>query len=263
MLDSIENLSGRHLTKEQIAYVIEERCKMFGLNIISVENIDRIKFSDVRFNCTTCAKENVRSSATLLNYKVTECKSCTDKRKHGRFKRKKMNKNILQLRINEKYKERNFSFTVVEDFTYINNKQVVKIVCQSCNAEAVSRIDLLTQGRKSCKCSKLRSVLETKVTKILQKYHLSFKTEFWYDDLRMDLPLRFDFCVTKDNKDYLIECDGIQHFYPTFGEEPFKSTVKSDALKNEYCLTNNIPILRIPYDTKESIEDLIKDFINL
>lgn len=139
---------------------------------------------------------------------------------------------------------------------------VVDIICNTCGKDDRSRIDILTQGRKSCKCQQIRSKLELKVFKILEKHKFNFKKEYGYDDLRHIQPLRYDYCVFKDGKDYIIECDGIQHYYPTFGKISFERTLITDKIKNEYCLTNNIPLMRIPYNTKESIEDLILNFIN-
>ena len=75
-------------------------------------------------------------------------------------------------------------------------------------------------------------------------------------------PLRYDFCVIDNEKLFLIECDGIQHFYPTFGKKSFESTTSSDIIKDNYAKDNNIPLLRIKYNTKESVENMILEFIN-
>lgn len=75
-------------------------------------------------------------------------------------------------------------------------------------------------------------------------------------------PLRFDFYVIQDNgKNYIIEYDGAQHFQSIewFGGEPGLEKRKiRDAVKNNYCKKNNIPLIRIPYThLKElTIDDL-------
>ena len=57
--------------------------------------------------------------------------------------------------------------------------------------------------------------------------------------------LRFDFAIFKDGQlTHLIEFDGIQHFDKNnnfYGE----STVKHDQMKNDYCIKNNIKLIRL------------------
>ena len=54
--------------------------------------------------------------------------------------------------------------------------------------------------------------------------------------------------------------DGIEHFEPTFGKESFKITQRTDDVKDEYALKNNIPLLRIDYreTEQESIQKTIE-----
>jgi len=57
--------------------------------------------------------------------------------------------------------------------------------------------------------------------------------------------LRFDFAIFKDGQlTHLIEFDGIQHFDKNnnFYSE---STVKHDQMKNDYCIKNNIKLIRL------------------
>lgn len=62
-----------------------------------------------------------------------------------------------------------------------------------------------------------------------------------------------------------IEYDGIQHFKPVKyfgGYKTFEDQKRRDNEKNEYCIENNITLLRIPY-TETDIEHLITTHINL
>ncbi len=36
---------------------------------------------------------------------------------------------------------------------------------------------------------------------------------------------------------------------------------RRDAIKNDYCVANSIPIMRIPYYDKENVEKLISEFV--
>ena len=91
---------------------------------------------------------------------------------------------------------------------------------------------------------------EEKIIEILNKAGINFKTQYEFDDLIFPSgrKARFDFYI--DNK-YIVEYDGEQHFqYRGSGwntEENFMRTLSNDLVKNQYCIDNNIPIIRIPY----------------
>ena len=77
---------------------------------------------------------------------------------------------------------------------------------------------------------------------------------------------RFDIFIPKYN--IIIEPDGIQHFKNSFSLPVYnwEENIKRDSLKNQFCLDNNVKILRIPYiydikKDKEKIKKLITDFI--
>jgi hypothetical protein len=66
--------------------------------------------------------------------------------------------------------------------------------------------------------------------------------------------LTFDFFIP--SKNLVIEYDGGQHFAPVSkfgGQESFERTVMLDEIKNQFCIDNNIKMLRIPY-TKKTAE---------
>ena len=80
----------------------------------------------------------------------------------------------------------------------------------------------------------------------------------------------FPFDVWISSKRLIIEPDGLQHFTNKIGyfeqDIPFEKRRQNDNIKNQFCLEQKIPILRIPYtynpDTeKEKIKSMIKDFI--
>jgi hypothetical protein len=66
--------------------------------------------------------------------------------------------------------------------------------------------------------------------------------------------MRFDFYLPEHNR--LIEFDGIQHFKSLGGwndEENLTLVIKRDQIKNEYALSHNIPLVRIPYWERDNI----------
>lgn len=40
-------------------------------------------------------------------------------------------------------------------------------------------------------------------------------------------------------------------------------TIKNDKIKNEFCMVNNIPLLRIPCWEFKNINEILKDFFKL
>lgn len=119
----------------------------------------------------------------------------------------------------------------------------------------------LTKGIvNSCGC--LISKGEAKIQELLLTANIPFKTQATFEDCLSPNgnKLRFDFYI--DNK-YLIEFDGEQHFLTTptslYTQEKLDQIKLYDAIKNQWCIEHNIPLLRIKYTELKNltIEDLI------
>lgn len=70
-------------------------------------------------------------------------------------------------------------------------------------------------------------------------------------------------------RNLVIEYDGEQHFAPVdfankgllWAKGIFQQTVRHDNIKNNYCLTNGINLLRIPYFDFDNIEDILTNHL--
>lgn len=98
------------------------------------------------------------------------------------------------------------------------------------------------------------SRFEIKVCDILTAAGLIFKEEYSFPDLigNKGWPLRFDFAVFDDNEqlDFLIECNGIQHYIAKSkfgGPAGLQQQKHYDTMKREYCQKHDIPLVIIPY----------------
>lgn len=98
-----------------------------------------------------------------------------------------------------------------------------------------------------------KSINEREIGKLLDKHAFPFEPHKTFSDLIDEAFLPFDFFV--DNK-YVLEYDGEQHF-KQISFYDYEYTHKHDLMKNEYCFTHNIPIIRIPYDTEYTVDDLV------
>ena len=69
----------------------------------------------------------------------------------------------------------------------------------------------------------------------------------------------------KDKLICLIEYDGIQHFKPYDyygGEKTFENVKIRDAIKDKYCMDNNICLHRIPYTELDNINLILTEICN-
>ena len=109
----------------------------------------------------------------------------------------------------------------------------------------------------SCGC-RIQSFGESYIQSLLENMKLQYTSQYTFNDCKNRYVLRFDFALFYDGKLIgLIEYDGKQHFESIEffgGQEGFIKTKQRDEIKNMYCKTNNIPLLRIPYTM--SIEDI-------
>lgn len=144
---------------------------------------------------------------------------------------------------------------------YIQAKIPIWVMCKKCGYKWQTTPDNLLQGGNCQNCSATNN--EKKLGDILIQLGYHIERQKKYDDCRDQLPLPFDIYLLDQN--ILIEYDGEQHYMPVnFGgisideaEENFKKTQYHDAIKNEYCYQNNIPLIRVPYWEKNNLEEFI------
>lgn len=98
---------------------------------------------------------------------------------------------------------------------------------------------------------------ELSIEYVLNSIPIKFIKQYKFNDCKYKRKLPFDFYLPELNT--CIEYDGEQHFEPRFGNSEFKKTKIRDEIKTNYCLSNNIRLIRISY--LDNIEDCLK--INL
>ena len=107
----------------------------------------------------------------------------------------------------------------------------------------------------SCGCYH-RSIGAANVLNCLIFEGINFIEEYVF----LDLPKsRFDFAIVENDKVVrLVEFDGEQHYHSVDKWGGLELQKQRDAVKNEYALTHNIPLVRIPYWERDNITlDLI------
>lgn len=137
----------------------------------------------------------------------------------------------------------------------------LRILCGQCGKEfTTSFANYMRHGVTSCfSCSSKESIGEQRIRLLLDELNISYEQEKRFSNCRDVRTLPFDFFIPSLN--LIIEFDGEQHYSPVRGEESYNSTVRHDKIKNQYCLNNDIDLLRIPYWDGNNIDDIIKNKI--
>ncbi|MBQ2396914.1 MAG: hypothetical protein II304_07780 [Bacteroidales bacterium] len=127
---------------------------------------------------------------------------------------------------------------------------------------------------ESCGClksSKGEKIIVEQLQEFAKSTNRKLETQKTFDNCVFKAKLRFDFCINQitNHDSILIEYDGQQHYCPVkFGGisdsrayKNFITTQVTDWYKDWYCITNNIPLIRIRYsDTKVlNFEQLYKN----
>lgn len=130
-----------------------------------------------------------------------------------------------------------------------------------CRCECGTECDIATKSlikgnTQSCGC--IKSIGENNIIKELQKNNIEYIKEKTFENLKninTNCNYRYDFYLPEHNR--LIEFDGEQHFFNKNhgwnNAEHFEKTQQSDKIKNEYALSHNIPLVRIPYWKRDNI----------
>lgn len=146
-----------------------------------------------------------------------------------------------------------------------DNKVFWKCQCDCGNIVSTCTGSLVSGHTQSCGC--VRSVGERNIQSVLIQNNIVFEKECAFSDLVSQKGgfLRYDFGIIKDSEIVrLIEFDGRQHEYPIDffgGQDRLLQTQQNDALKNQYAISHNIPLVRIPYTKRDSIciDDILGD----
>lgn len=137
--------------------------------------------------------------------------------------------------------------------------------CDCGNYTEVPENALKRGHTSSCGCNK-SSIREKMIIRILNFYNISYVKEKSFDDCRNNkgnTKLFFDFYLPGFNT--VIEYDGELHYEISKcfgGEEKLNNTVINDKIKDLYCKTKGITMIRIPYTkSNKEIKQIIKHII--
>ena len=151
---------------------------------------------------------------------------------------------------------------------YENSHSVITFECKLCgNTFQKIACDHLTSPYGGCShYEKLTSKLENEVESELIERNIDFVKQKKFKETGM---LEMDFYLPGHN--VIIECQGIQHFYPVErfgGDKEFKRILERDEKKREFCKDKCIKLLyysnlgiEYPYQVFENKEELLKEIV--
>lgn len=151
------------------------------------------------------------------------------------------------------YGEKNGLYSIPIKISNTDSSHTKVVFKCKCGKEFERSIHKWMDGRDVCKsCSQSQSSYERMFESYLIKKKIQYIPEYRFNNCRDIKPLPFDFYLSEF--DCLIEIDGEQHFKPVrFGNDKdapdkrFDLQQKHDKIKEDYCKSNKIALLRIPY----------------
>jgi len=154
--------------------------------------------------------------------------------------------------------EKHPTITVIGE--YVNNRVKVKCFCNNCNTYFYNSPHTMLSNENGCSNCATTSRGENRIKEWLNDKGVEYKFQHVFKECKDIRVLPFDFYIPSLNT--AIEYDGIQHFEPKDffgGEESFNKLKKHDSIKSNYCMENNIRLLRIPYFQYEEIENILEN----
>lgn len=248
------NCQYREKSKTTEEYIKELECKSNGqYKLIEGQkykhNREKLKFKHV-----TCGTEFYILPSSILR----DQESCPECQKNRPSPKKRTNEKFKK----ELFENKGESYELVSEYDHALAK--VKVKHTKCNHEWWVRPYHILHDNGCPYCYGSRG--ELLVQETLEDNNIEFKKEYTFEDCVYINKLRFDFAVFKENTLLCcLEYDGIQHYEPIEyfgGLENFKKQQIRDNIKKEYCLNNNIPLLKIPYSISDKkVKEEVLNFI--
>lgn len=146
---------------------------------------------------------------------------------------------------------------------YINFDEKLIIKHIKCGNIFNMNLASFKNGQRCPNCSGLNNSKFSKgslyIKEFLDENDIKYQMEKKFNNCKNKSFLPFDYYIPKFN--LVIEFDGSQHFSSKkstiFTKERVSNIKINDNIKNEYCISNNIYILRIPYNSINYIKEIL------
>ena len=194
--------------------------------------------------CNQCGNTIYKQPAKMTSRNPEGCYYCNGK---NRWKTTDSFKHEVAERYGDEY-------VVLGD--YVKARQSILVRHNDCGYEYFVTPDNLLRGKGCPSCGHRRSKLMRCVEKYLNAHDIAFESEKRFEGCRDQRPLPFDYYLP----DYhlCIEVDGIQHFTGwNHDGTSLQYIQRHDQIKTDYCIQNDIRLLRLPYYDYENFDELL------
>ncbi len=137
--------------------------------------------------------------------------------------------------------------------------------CKDCGNEWLAKTYERIKGYGCPKCKKSKG--EKRIIEFLEKNSILYVPQYRIKECRYIRPLPFDFYLSAYK--ILIEFDGEMHteIHRYINKEraqiKLQECQRNDNIKTQFCIDNDIPLLRISYTDFDNIEQILSDYLNL
>ena len=206
----------------------------------------------VKLKCEDCGYEWETVANTIIN-----CgKGCPKCNRHARVSENDLIERLAEINPHIEY---------IDGYTTVRGRANFK--CKICGAQWSAQVDSIING--GCGCPGCKSSKgERRVENYFLKHNIKYIPQYTFDDCRYSLPLRFDFFLPDYN--VCVEYDGLQHTKPvSFGSSKegkkiinFEKIQARDKVKNDYCTSHNIDLIRIFYTDFDNVEIILDKYFS-
>lgn len=144
--------------------------------------------------------------------------------------------------------------------SFVSRKDIINLPC-GITSYYISKYRIsIPQINLDYGLTKSQSIFEQCISNYLIRYNYNFEVQKTFSTLKSTRGnlLKFDFYLCDQN--ILIEADGNQH-WNIKSKWYQQQTIEHDKLKTEWCLNNNIKLIRIPYH-RNPPDSYIEKYIN-
>lgn len=239
----------KHIMQDNLYTKALEVCEKTGYTILTKKEEITSNVVYIDYLCPIHGKH------TMMIKNFIYGKGCPDCSHDNARERYKMKSNELQQRV------QSCGGMLLNPDDYVNQTTCnLQILCPECHSPFITSLRNFTQhGGQLCdNCQDKMSIGEKRIQRYLIEHDICFESQKWFSDCRDKNPLPFDFYLPSYN--IIIEFDGRQHFedieYFTYR---LKTVQKHDKIKNTYCMTHGINLIRIPYWDINKIETILDE----
>lgn len=136
---------------------------------------------------------------------------------------------------------------------YVGSDKSIRIKHIACGRSFNPTPNNFLRGSRCPHCNESKG--EKRVRQILESLEFDYLTEYRFKDCKNKASLPFDFYIPDVNT--CIEYDGEFHYKETPLGNDLKRQQLHDKIKDDYCYSNNIKLIRIPYWEYRNIKTIL------